>query len=121
MKCHAGVEFESGKPCPKCSAKLGDVCWPGINADLTELPRVRERLRQAEWVLEASGFRRCDIPACNCNSWHQVGGFAERFREILEAVEDAGYSTNGKILLEVIKEILAASSRLPSHERSGEI
>lgn len=48
MKCHAGVEFPSGKPCPKCNAKLGEVCWPGINADLLELARLRvenERLR----------------------------------------------------------------------------
>jgi hypothetical protein len=50
MKCHAGVEFTSGKPCPKCNAKLGEVCWPGINADLKELPLLREenaRLRDA--------------------------------------------------------------------------
>src|SRR5690348_6874990 len=106
MKCHAGVEFPSGKPCPRCNAELGEVCWPGINADLAELPEVRQRLEKAEWVLQSSGFRRCDIPACNCNSWHQVGGYAERFREIQEAVEEAGYSTNGKTLLTVINEIL---------------
>lgn len=48
MKCHAGVEFPSGKPCPKCGAKLGEVCWPGINADLLEVVHLRkenERLR----------------------------------------------------------------------------
>ena len=44
MKCHAGVEFPSGKPCPKCNAKLGEVCWPGINADLLELGRLRAAL-----------------------------------------------------------------------------
>ena len=41
MKCHAGIEFPQGKPCPKCGAKLGEVCWPGINADLLELARLR--------------------------------------------------------------------------------
>lgn len=41
MKCHAGVEFPSGTPCPKCKAELGEVCWPGINADLLELARLR--------------------------------------------------------------------------------
>jgi hypothetical protein len=41
MKCHAGVEFTSGKPCPKCGAKLGEVCWPGINADLLEVVSLR--------------------------------------------------------------------------------
>jgi hypothetical protein len=44
MKCHAGVEFPSGKPCPKCNAKLGEVCWPGIRADLLELVRLRSAL-----------------------------------------------------------------------------
>jgi len=50
MKCHAGVEFESGKPCPKCGAKLGEVCWPGINSDLLEVAQLRKensRLRSA--------------------------------------------------------------------------
>lgn len=50
MKCHAGIEFKSGSPCPKCNAKLGEVCWPGINADLLELARLRkenERLKVA--------------------------------------------------------------------------
>ena len=23
-------------------------------------------------VLERGGFRRCDVPACNCGSWHMV-------------------------------------------------
>lgn len=41
MKCHAGVEFPNGAPCPKCHAKLGEVCWPGINAELLELARLR--------------------------------------------------------------------------------
>jgi hypothetical protein len=46
MKCHAGVEIPSGAPCPKCNAKLGEVCWPGINADLLELPRLRKKLEE---------------------------------------------------------------------------
>lgn len=78
-----------------------------------DMDLIRE-LDKAKWVLESSGFRRCDAPACNCGSWHQVGGYAERFREIREAVEEAGYSTNGKTLLTVIKEILS-SSLPPSH------
>jgi hypothetical protein len=78
--------------------------------------RMKERALEAEHVLQSSGFRRCDIPACNCGSWHQVGGFAERFREIREAVEEAGYSTNGKILLDVIHEILAAAQPPAHHE-----
>lgn len=56
MKCHAGVEFESGKPCPKCHAKLGEVCWPGINADLLELARLREFVGWVDsWVSNPVG------------------------------------------------------------------
>jgi hypothetical protein len=56
-------------------------------------------------VLMRSGFRRCDIAACNCGSWHHVGGFAERFREIDEATEDS--YRNGETLLDRVKRIKA--------------
>ncbi len=46
MKCLAGVEFSHGAPCPKCDAKLGEVCWPGINAELLELARLRVEIEQ---------------------------------------------------------------------------
>ena len=61
MKCHAGVEFESGKPCPKCKAKPGEVCWPGINKDLLEVAELRkeaERLRAVAWA--AQGLLNAD-------------------------------------------------------------
>src|SRR3954462_5177751 len=45
MKCHAGVQFPDGKPCPQCGAKLGEVCWPGINNDLQELQQFRQRAK----------------------------------------------------------------------------
>jgi hypothetical protein len=54
MKCHAGVEFPSGKPCPKCNAGLGEVCWPGINADLLELPRCRDEIERLRNALDSS-------------------------------------------------------------------
>lgn len=39
--------------------------------------------------LERQGYRRCDIPACNCPFWH--GGYAnERLREISETLAEAG-------------------------------
>jgi hypothetical protein len=47
MKCHGGVEFPNGKPCPKCGAKLGEVCWPGINRDLADVKKLRDF---ANWV-----------------------------------------------------------------------
>lgn len=63
MKCHAGVEFESGKPCPKCNAKLGEVCWPGINKDLMDVQKLRtenERLRKAlQEIVQVGGQDLC--------------------------------------------------------------
>jgi hypothetical protein len=44
MKCHAGVEFPSGEPCPECGAELGEACWPGINADLLEVKELRKQI-----------------------------------------------------------------------------
>lgn len=66
MKCHAGVEFPSGKPCPKCNAKLGEVCWPGINADLLELARLRKeigRLKEIETAARVYYFNYCQDEA----------------------------------------------------------
>lgn len=78
---------------------------------MTDRHELEQRLEKAEWVLNNAGFRRCDIMACNCGSWHQVGGFKARFDEIKEAVEEADYSTNGKTLLEVVKEVIADAKR----------
>jgi hypothetical protein len=57
MKCHAGVEFESGKPCPKCHAKLGEVCWPGINADLLEVVQLRKENERLRSIVRVNGLR----------------------------------------------------------------
>lgn len=62
-----------------------------------------QRLENAEWILRSNGFKECDNPACNCNSWHQAGGFKARFDEIKDVVEEAGFSTNGRTLLSAVK------------------
>ena len=59
--------------------------------------------RKAVDVLHRNGFVRCDIPACNCDSWHHVGGYAARFREIDEVIGDH----NGKTLLDAVKQVVA--------------
>ena len=39
--------------------------------------------------IRREGYRRCDIAACNCGSWH--GGYAgDRLHEIREVLDDAG-------------------------------
>ncbi len=35
-----------------------------------EKKELLQKNRDLEAVLERNGFRRCDIPACNCGSWH---------------------------------------------------
>jgi hypothetical protein len=64
---------------------------------------LRADVRDLTDVLRRNGFRECDNPACNCNSWHHVDGFAARFREIDEAVGEH----NGKTLLCAVEEKLA--------------
>ena len=36
-----------------------------------DLYETEKLLRRAESILEEFDFRRCDIPACNCNSYHK--------------------------------------------------
>ena len=68
-------------------------------------------VRDREDVLERAGFRRCDISACNCGSWHQVGGFKARFDEIKEAIAEH-VDLNGKTLLTAVQEALAERNAL---------
>jgi hypothetical protein len=109
-----GTEY----PEPKTTLLAAAALIEGLSAE--KAGDVRAELEKAEWVLRSSGFRRCDIPACNCNSWHHVGGYAERFREIKEAVEEAGYSTNGKVLLDVIADIIALAAESTVARLTGE-
>lgn len=72
----------------------------------------------ASLFLERHGYRRCDIPACNCGSWH--GGYAnERLAEIRqEFEEDVFTETNGKTLLDIVIEVLHDRSNLKKLARN---
>ncbi len=37
---------------------------------IAERDRLKAAVDTAEDALRRYGFRRCDIPACNCGSWH---------------------------------------------------
>lgn len=66
----------------------------------------QERAALAEDFIRRHGYRKCDIAACNCGSWH--GGDAmERLLEIEGAIREAGISTNGQTILGAVKSILA--------------
>lgn len=104
--------MQNTKPCAtEIESKGTAVTIPDdiVNRDLFEVAR---QLGQAEYVLQSAGFRRCDIPACNCGSWHQVGGYKARFDEIKEVVEYAGYSTNGRTLLDAVKHMASDASSI---------
>ncbi len=53
-----------------------------------------ETVASLRGVLERNGFVRCDVPACNCGSWHARYGYPERFRELSDALKDAGVLNN---------------------------
>ena len=60
-------------------------------------------------VLLRNGFVECDIPACNCGSWHHRYGLPERFREIKDALADAGHemsNENGNSALGALKALI---------------
>jgi len=50
----------------QCSDKTQELHI--ANANNYEL---HDRLARAEVILERSGYRHCDIPACNCNGYHK--------------------------------------------------
>ncbi len=51
----------------------------------TCVPALRKEIERLNDFLEREGFRRCDIAACNCDSWH--GGHAMvRLQEIIETL-----------------------------------
>lgn len=77
-----------------------------VDAAADSIEALLADVRSLEDVLERAGFRRCDIPACNCGSWHQVGGFKARFDEIKEAVAEH-IDLNGKTLLSAVQSLLA--------------
>lgn len=72
----------------------------------------RQRITRMEAFLEQSGYRRCDIAACNCESWH--GGHAnERLREISDSLQEAGLN-GGTVhggVLEFIRRAEAEKAR----------
>lgn len=66
-------------------------------------------------VLQRHGFVRCDIPACNCGSWHPRYGLTERMGEIKDALHEAGHelcNANGNLTLNALRELIAERDAL---------
>jgi hypothetical protein len=69
-----------------------------------EIATLRGEVGRLTDILRSNGFQPCDISECNCGSWHHVGGFAARFREIEEATDNEW--RNGETLLSRIQRIM---------------
>jgi hypothetical protein len=65
----------------------------------------QSELRKLRNFLSMEGYRRCDIPACNCGLYHG-GNAMRRLTEVREALHEAGLSTNGKTILSTLREHL---------------
>ena len=67
--------------------ELRDWLLKSLDA-LEEAWTERDRLRNA---LLGQGCVPCDIPACNCGSWHAKYGYPERMEEMGELLAEAGH------------------------------
>ena len=82
------------------------------NAEIERLTAERDELRD---VLLRNGFVPCDIPACNCGSWHARFGYPERLREIADALAEAGHeltNENGNLALNALRQLVAERDEL---------
>lgn len=62
------------------------------------------RAERAERFISDEGYRRCDIPACNCPYWHG-GNASNRLREISEVLGDR---TQGVTILNAVRALVEA-------------
>lgn len=99
--------------------KPENIAWFNTHRDLTT---VFESHDQLERVLRQHGFVRCDIAACNCGSWHARYGLYERFREISDALAEAGYlgNYNGNMALRGVQELIAKAGERDAPQANGE-
>lgn len=82
---------------------------------MVENERLRAERDELRDVLLRSGFVPCDIPACNCGSWHHRYGLPERMQEIKDALDEAGHelsNANGNLTFNALKELVAERDRL---------
>jgi hypothetical protein len=75
--------------------------------EISTLTTERDDLRD---VLLRSGFVPCDVPACNCGSWHHRYGLPERMRDIEDTLSEAGHelsNANGHLPINALKALVA--------------
>lgn len=80
-----------------------------------EIERLRAERDELRDVLLRGGFVPCDIPACNCGSWHHRYGLPERMQEIKDELAEAGHelsNANGNLTLNALKALVAERDEL---------
>lgn len=84
-----------------------EAAQDGLEGEFATLTRERDDMQH---TLERHGFRRCDIAACNCGSWHQMGGLVARWEELADVLAAAGHpltNANGHLLRKALKALVA--------------
>ena len=88
--------------------------------DLTALLDRLDTADEMRDVLLRNGFVECDIPACNCGSWHHRYGLPERMREIEDALSEAGHEMSNENGHSILRALNALIARLDAAEREIE-
>lgn len=113
------LEAERDNLRPRESATHWEGCWQARGHHECAIARMLELEAENDKALDfisSRGYRRCDIPACNCGSWH--GGHAmDRLDEIGRELEAHGISLNGRTLFGAIQALLSTTPT-PSEEGS---
>lgn len=107
-----------GRVCIDCDTMLAmddwhdrEDCIAALRADRDQAKR---ETREREDVLRRNGFVRCDVPACNCGSWHARYGLRERFDEIASELAETGVLNNatGNMPLNALRKLIEDRDRL---------
>lgn len=80
--------------------------------EISTLTAERDELRD---VLLRRGFVPCDVPACNCGSWHARFGLRERFEELKDDLDAAGHppsNANGNSPRGALRDLVAERDKL---------
>lgn len=84
-------------------------------------------LRDQQSTLRNHGFVLCDNAECGCHSWHHRYGLAERFRELQDALREAGVldSATGSRPIDGVRKLIkqrdAVQPALPEKKPIGDL
>ena len=85
------------------------------------LAEVTAERYDAQEALRLNGFVQCDIPACNCGSWHTRYGLIERWGEVVELLSNAGHplcNENGHLARNALRMLITDRDALRTRLRA---